>query len=252
MAGAGTGQEAEGTEEENGGQRGWWEPGAGDGRVRGDRGTSREEGTSWGWVRVAGQARPAARTAQLPHRPQPQDQGRRGTAGTGPPRRGFPRDPPALQGPHGKLSPAETPRHSRHWPQPQEAEGSRETLSVVGDRGLETGMPQHEVARPPVAPVLALTPGLRSAWAAPMASRGGVRRGAWTQLPPESAASALLLTPAEPSRGWAQLCPRRTLGCPTRDQPGRPPRKQGQDASTPERVLVSCPHQVLWGSPRAC
>ena len=164
--GLGRGQRAPG--EESGGQRGWWKLGAGDRRVRGDRGASREEGTSWGWVRAAGQARPAARTAQLPRRPQPQDQGRGGTAGTGPPKSGFPetlapcrdptansalqrppgtpgdsrnrtsqkrfsRDPRALQRPHCKLSPAETPRHSRHWPQPQEAEGSRETLSVVGD-----------------------------------------------------------------------------------------------------------------------
>ena len=80
------------------------------------------------------------------------------------------------------------------------------------------------------------------------------RRGEERSLDPASpwsAASALLLTPAEPARGWAQLCPRQTLGCPTCDQPGWPPRKQGQDASTPECVRVSCPHQVLWGSPRA-
>lgn len=75
---------------------------------------------------------------------------------------------------------------------------------------------------------------------------------AWTQVPPESAASALLLTPAELAQGWAQLCPRWTLGCPARGQPCRPPRKGGQDAAVPGRVLVSAPHQALRGSPCVC
>ena len=221
--------------EESGGQGGWLEPGARYGRVRGDRGSSREEGTSPGWVRTVGQARPAPRTAQLPpcHTPvavhSPRIRGHRGSAGTGPPGRGFPETLPPCRDPTGNLSPAETPRRPRHWPQ-QEAEGSRETVSVIGDRGLETGRGlKHEAVRPPAAPASVLTPGLRLAWAALRPSGGGVSRGAWTQLPPESAASALLLTPAEPAQG---SCSRQTLGCPARGQPCQPPRKGDQDART--------------------
>lgn len=202
VAGAGTGQKAAGT------RGGEWRPGrlvgAGCTLREGQRGrgSSREEGTSPGRVRAVGRARPAPRTAQLPprHTPvpvhSPRIRGRRGTAGTGPPGRGFPETLPPCRDPTGNLSPAETPRRPRHWPQ-QEAEGSRETVSVIGDRGLETGRGlKHEAVRPPAAPASVLTPGLRSAWAALRPSGGGVSRGAWTQLPPESAASALLFTPA--------------------------------------------------------